>query len=320
MAAFAALALVAGACSPPADESQAEGAPAGAPAAAQAPPALDSLAWARVAEAMGRTGTLQPGGVYRFGMPRGDLRVTSQGVQIRPALSLGSWLAMTPSGNGQVVAMGDLVLTEDELNPVLAHLQENGVGQTAIHKHLLGEEPALWWTHIHGHGDPLAVATAVSGALALTGTPPAPSAGTPAAPAPAIELDTARIHQVLGIEGRVNGGVYQVSVPRAETIRSMGVVVGPPMGTGTAINFQPTGGGRAAINGDFVMTPGEVDAVIATLRENGISVVSLHNHLLDEEPRLAFMHFWGHDDAVRLALGLRAALERTNSSLGGGAR
>jgi hypothetical protein len=233
--------------------------------------------------------------------------------------SLGSWLAMKPRGASEVVAMGDLVLTEEELNPVLARLQQGGVGQTAIHKHLLDETPALWWTHVHAHGDALAIAGTVRDALALTATPaPAAPATAAVAPPAAIELDTAQIRQVLGTAGRVNGGVYQVTVPRSETIRSLGVEVGPPMGTGTALNFQPTGGGSAAINGDFVMTAGEVDAVIRTLQQNGIEVVSLHNHLLDEQPRLVFMHFWAQGDAVTLARGLRAALDQTSSALGGG--
>ncbi|HEV2122177.1 MAG TPA: DUF1259 domain-containing protein, partial [Chloroflexota bacterium] len=125
-------------------------------------------------------------------------------------------------------------------------------------------------------------------------------------------LDTAQIHRILGHAGKLNGTVYQVSVPRAETIRAHGVEVPPSMGTATALNFQPTGNGRAAIAGDFVMTADEVNRVIAALRQNGISVVSLHNHMLDEEPRVFFMHFWANDDAAKLARGLRAALDQTN--------
>ncbi|MFL5578911.1 MAG: DUF1259 domain-containing protein [Gemmatimonadaceae bacterium] len=266
--------------------------------------------WAAVDSALGRPGAMQDGGVRRWSMPRSDLQVTAGGVRLRPAFALGAWLAMKPAAQGGVVAMGDLVLGEDELSPVLSRLQEGGVEQTAIHHHVMRESPRVLYVHVHGHGDPVAVARAVRAALALTGTPaPAPAA----APPPPLELDTAAVRAALGYAGRANGGVWQVSVPRAETIRDAGEVIPPSMGLATAFNFQPAGGGRAAITGDFVMTAREVNPVIAALRANGIEVVSLHNHLLAEEPRLFFMHFWADDDAVKLARGLRAALERTNS-------
>ncbi|MFL5583071.1 MAG: DUF1259 domain-containing protein [Gemmatimonadaceae bacterium] len=272
--------------------------------------ATAAVDWAAVDEAMGRPGAAQDGGVRRWSMPRSDLQVTAGGVRLRPAFALGAWLAMKPAAGGGVIAMGDLVLGEDELNPVLSRLQEGGVEQTAIHHHVMRESPRVLYVHVHGHGDPVAVARTVRAALALTGTPaPAPAA----APPPPLELDTAAVKAALGYGGRATGGVWQVSVPRAETIRDAGEVIPPTMGLATAFNFQPTGSGRAAITGDFVMTAGEVNPVIAALRASGIEVVSLHNHLLAEEPRLFFMHFWADDDAVRLARGLRAALDRTNS-------
>jgi hypothetical protein len=273
--------------------------------------AAEEIDWRAVDAAMGRSGSMQDGGVYRFGMPRSDLNVTSQGVPIRASFALGSWLAFKQSGPNEAVATGDLVLTEDELNRVLARLQQGGVGQTAIHKHLLEESPAVWWTHVHARGDPVQIARTVRAALELTGTPAESPGGD--GEAPELAIDTAQIRQILGHGGRNNSGVYNVTVPRAETIRAMGIEVPPAMGMATVINFQPTGGGRAAINGDFVMTASEVDRVIAALREHGIQVVALHNHLTDEEPRLFFMHFWANDDAVKLARGLRAALDQTNS-------
>jgi hypothetical protein len=266
--------------------------------------------WRTVDAALGRTGAMQPGENYRFNMPRSDLRVTSQDVQIRPSFALGSWLAFKQSGPNQAVAMGDLVLTEEELNRVITRLQQGGVGQTAVHKHLLETEPAVWWAHVHGVGDPVQIARTVREALALTGTPPEAPAG--AAPPPELALDTAQIRQILGLPGRNNGGVYNVSVARAETVRSHGIEVPPSMGLTTVFNFQPTGNGRAAINGDYVMTANEVDRVITVLRENDIDVVELHHHLTDEQPRLLFMHFWANDDALKLARGLRAALDQTN--------
>jgi hypothetical protein len=276
--------------------------------AASANAQATGIDWTAVDRAMERTGSMMPGEVYRFGMPRSDLSVTSQGVAIRPALSLGSWLAMKQTGPGEVVAMGDLVLREDEVSAVLSRLQDAGIGQTAIHKHLLEETPALWWAHIHAHGDPVRIAQGVRAALALTGTPNA----APSVPAP-FALDSALLHRTLGYAGRVSGGVYQVSVPRRDTIRAMGIIVPPSMGVATVINFQPVDEARAATNGDFVLLATEVDAVIRTLRSHQIRVVELHNHLTDETPRLFFLHFWAVDAPERLAAGLRAAIEQTRS-------
>jgi hypothetical protein len=272
-------------------------------------PAAPTIDWTRVDSALGRTGAMQPGDVYRYGMPRGDLRVTAAGVQIRPAFALGSWIAFKAHAGG-AVAMGDLVLTDDELGPVITRLQAGGVEQTAIHHHIIHESPRVLYVHVHGHGDPVTIATAVREALTRTGTPaPSPAA---AATQP-FALDTAAIASALGHAGRINGGVLQVSVPRGEIIRSGGMEVPPSMGLATAINFQPTGGGKAAITGDFVLLGTEVNPVIKALFDNGIAVTSLHSHLLDEEPRLFFMHFWANADALTLARGLRGALDLTNS-------
>jgi hypothetical protein len=279
----------------------------GAPALAAAQDATD---WKGVDAAMGRPNVAQPGDVHRYNFPRGDLHVTVGGVVVKPALALGGWVAMKTVSGG-AVAMGDLVLAEDELEPVLTRLQQGGVEQTAIHHHLLHETPRVYYVHVHGHGDPVTIAQTIHAALALTKVPPA---APPAAPAAGpFGIDTAAVAKALGIAGRVNGGVYQVSVPRAETIRDGGADVPGSMGLGTAINFQPTGGGKAAITGDFVLLGSEVNPVIRALREHGIEVTSLHNHMLTEEPRLFFMHFWANDDAAKLAAGLRAALDRTNS-------
>lgn len=288
--------LVATACSGPAGEPAAE------------PAATVTINWDAVDAALGRPGAMQPGDVRRYGMPRGDLRVTAAGVALRPAFALGSWIALKAHGDG-VLAMGDLVLTEDELGPVVRQLQEGGVEQTAIHHHVTREVPRVLYVHIHAHGDAVAIASAVRAALALTGTP---AAAAPVPP-PAIDLDTAAVGGALGYDGRGNGGVLQFSIPRGEVIRSTGMDVPPAMGLGTAINFQPAGGNRAAITGDFVLLGSEVNPVIRALVAHGIEVTSLHSHMLDEEPRLFFMHFWAVDDAVKLARGLRAALELTNS-------
>jgi hypothetical protein len=278
--------------------------------AAVSTPQTSSIDWKKVDSAMGRAGVAQPGDVYRYNFPRGDLRVAAGGVQIKPALALGGWVAMKAVTDG-AVAMGDLVLVEDELNPVLSRLQAGGIEQTAVHHHLLHESPRVYYTHVHGHGDPVKIAETIRAAVALTKAPP------PAPPAPMtgeLGIDTAQIAQALGHAGRVNGGVYQVNVPRSEPIRDGTFEIPPSMGLGTVMNFQPTGGGKAAITGDFVMIASEVNAVIRALRENGIELTSLHNHMLTEEPRLFFMHFWANDDAVKLARGLRAGLDKTNSA------
>jgi len=267
--------------------------------------------WSDVDKALGRTGAAQPQGVMRYGFPRSDLSVTVAGVAVKPALALGSWVAFKQMTNGHAMVMGDLVLTEDEVGPVMQALQAGGVEQTALHNHVLMESPRVMYMHISAHGAPAAIARTVHDALALTKTPL--GAPTPGATPSAADLDTAAIARALGVAGKLNGIVYQVSVPRREPIREGTEIVPPSMGVATAINFQPTGGGKAAITGDFVLVASEVNPVIRALREHGIQVDALHSHMLGETPRLYFMHFWANDDAATLARGLRAALDRTAS-------
>ena len=246
--------------------------------------------------------------VYRVSFPRRDLTVTSYGVTIKPGFALGSYVAFARYRDGQTLLMGDLVVTETELQAVTDALHAHGLDQTAVHKHLLAQDPDIWWTHIHGvSADAVALANAVRAALDRTATPPA----APPAPAPALDLDTAGIDNALGTTGTNDGGIYKFSFARDETISMDRRVVNPAMGVTTALNFQPTGGGRAAINGDFVMTADEVQNVIEALRAGGIQIVELHNHMLEEEPRLFFMHFWANDDAVALARTLRQAVDAT---------
>ena len=264
--------------------------------------------WEKVDAALGRKGAVSAD-VHRYGFPRSDLTVKLDGVTIKPALALGGWVAFKPM-HGEVMVMGDLVLLETEVNPVMAKLIENGIEITAVHNHLLRANPAPFYIHVGGHGDAVKMAAAVRTALAESKTPlEAPPA---AAAAPAVDLDVKQLDEIVGAKGRQNGGVYQFSVPRREAISEDGMAVAPPgpMGVATGINFQPTGGGKAAITGDFVLAGNEVNPVIKTLRENGIEVTALHSHMLTEEPRLLFMHFWANDDAVKLARGLHAALEK----------
>lgn len=292
--------------------------PAFVPIAAQ-----QGIDWKAVETAVGRPAVVQPGDVHRFNFPRSDWKVMVGDVQLRPALALGGWISMV-SAPGGVVAMGDLVLAESEVNAALARLLQGGISATAVHHHVLNESPRVMYMHVHGHGDAVKLGETIRAAAALTKIPPAapatPSAAGPAlatppaaGPAPAFGIDTAAIARTLRATGRVNGGVFQVSVPRVEAIRDGAVEIPAVMGLGTAINFQPTGGGKAAITGDFVMVASEVAAVQKAMADHGIDVTSMHNHMLTEEPRLFFMHFWANDDAMKLARGLAAALDKTNS-------
>jgi Domain of Unknown Function (DUF1259) len=269
--------------------------------------------WKKVDEALGRTSVVS-GDVHRYGFPRTDLQVTLDGVTIRPTLALGGWAAFKPMHGGAMV-MGDLVLLEAEVNPVMAKLIANGLEVIAVHNHLLRSTPLPFYMHVGGHGDPVKLATALRAALAESKTPLAPPPAA-ASPPPAIDLDTAQLDQIIGVKGQANGGVYQFAVPRRDPVTENGMQLTPPGPTGvaTAIGFQPTGGGKAAITGDFVLTGDEVNPVIKALRENGIEVTAVHSHMLTEQPRLIFMHFWANDDAVKLAKGLRAAIDKTASA------
>ena len=268
--------------------------------------------WQKVDDALGRKAAVS-GDVHRYGFPRSDLVVALDGVAIKPALALGGWIAFKPM-HGQAMIMGDLVLLETEINPVMLKLMEGGLEITAVHNHLLRANPATFYMHVGGHGDPAKMAAAIHDALAASKTPLTASA--PPSPPPAIDLDTAQLDQIIGVKGQANGGVYQFGVPRRDPVSEGGMQLMPggPLGVATAINFQPTGNGKAAITGDFVLIGDEVNPVIKALRQNGIEVTALHSHMLDEQPRLYFMHFWANDDAVKLAKGLRAALDKTAST------
>jgi biotin operon repressor len=276
-----------------------------------------SAEWQAVEQAIGRSGQVQADGAYKVSFPRGDLKVTVEGVELKPALALGGWVAFSKPGADSMV-MGDLVLTEEEIVPVMASLQNAGLQITALHNHLLHESPRVMYMHIGGHGAATKLASAVKEAMAQT---KAPAPQPPAQAQQDIGIDTAGIQQALGHQGKVNGGVFQVSVPRKDSIHQGSTTAGAmkvpnSMGLATGLNFQPTGGGKAAITGDFVLIGSEVNPVIQALRSNGIQVTAVHSHMLDEQPRLFFMHFWANDDAVKLAKGLRAALDKTNSQQG----
>src|SRR5881296_225716 len=268
--------------------------------------------WKAVEQALGKSGQMQAGDVFRIGMPRTDLTVTVKGVPVKAGFALGSYAAFKQVGDRAMV-MGDLVLLDQEVPAVMSGLLSGGLEVTAVHNHLNEMSPHVMYMHYEGHGDAVEMARALRQALSASGTPlggPVPAS----APAGGPTLDTKAIEQALGRSGRdVGAGVFQVTVPRAEAITEMGQALLPAMGVVTVMNFQPTSDGKAAITGDFVLIDKEVNAVAKTLRQHGIDVTALHNHGLMDTPRLFYMHFWANDDPARLAQGLKAALDQTNS-------
>ena len=284
--------------------------PGGAPARQQG--LAPNADWHRtIDDALGKPGAEQPGGVWRVSLPRSDLKVTLDGVEIRPGFALGSWLAFQPHGQGLMV-MGDLVLLETEVAPVMRRLAAGGIEVTALHNHLLRAQPATMYLHVGGHGDAAKLATTLRAALQETATP-LQGAAAPAGDGRVEGVDTAAFARALGREGRAGGGGYGMSVPRAEPVRDAGMEVPTAMGSATVINLQAAGNGKGAVTGDFVLTVAEVVPVQRALVEHGIEVTAIHNHMLRDEPRIFFMHFWGVDDPEKLGRGLRVALERTNS-------
>lgn len=264
--------------------------------------------WKPVEQVLSISGKMTADGVFKFGLPRRDLQVTVEGIQIKPTFALGTWLGFKKHDDKAMV-MGDLALTEDEVNPVMDKLFKGGINVTALHNHLMGESPRVMYMHIEGHGEPVQMAKTLREALDLTKTPLAAREPSQSSEFP---LDTKRIEQVLGYKGQVSNGVYQISVPRAEKIMENDMEIPPTMGVASPLNFQPTSEGKAAITGDFVLTAEEVNPVARALRENGIKVTALHSHMLYEKPRLFFMHFWANDNAIKLAKGLRQALDKMN--------
>ncbi|MET0995382.1 MAG: DUF1259 domain-containing protein [Mycobacterium sp.] len=267
--------------------------------------------WKPVADALGRAGKLGDNNTaYRVTLTRNDLHVTSYGVAIKPGLSLGGYATFARYDNNKTLMMGDLVVTETELPKVTDALQSHGISQTALHKHLLEQSPPVWWTHIHGMGDATQLAQGLKAALDATAIGPA---APPSAQQPPVDIDVAGVQQALGRKGTQDGGLLKYSIPRRDSIVEDGhLLPASSFNLTTVINFQPVGDGKAAINGDFILTDPEVQKVIQALRAGNIQIVELHNHGLTEQPRLFYMHYWAVDDAVALAKALRPALDATN--------
>jgi hypothetical protein len=305
----------------------------------------DTIDWTAVGQAFGIQPTPQSGGVWRIDIPRTDLNVRVDGspglglqnFRVRPFFALGGYLVFLPTGTGtQVMMMGDLVLTEDELEPVMLSLEQSGVDVAAIHNHILWEKPTVMYMHLMVTGDPVQLATDVHNALALTNTPLTPWAPTPQ------DLDMgsldattrAALDQIIGVTGKLGIGVYKYSIAPTYPITSMGMTIPPSMGMNISFTFQPLGNGNesgdednqnttrdgnrhaithsaanAAITGDIALLGNQVNPVIKALRANGIYVTALHSHMLDSTPTVLHMHFLATGDALTLAHGLRAALD-----------
>jgi Domain of Unknown Function (DUF1259) len=285
-------------------------------AAAAGPPLgqTTSVDWNAVQDALGRPGTMMPGDVFRIGMPRTDLKVTVNNVPVQAGFALGSYAAFKQYDDGTMV-MGDLVLLDQEVTPVMAALFSNGFEVSALHNHLNNMAPHVMYLHYEGHGDALQLAGELHQALSSSATPLSPAVPPPpASPASGPQLDTAALDGILGYTGRANGSLIQYTIARSETITENGHQLLPAQGVSTGLNFQPTGDNRAAITGDFVLMGNEVDPVAQSLSANGIDVTAMHQHHIDEQPRLFYLHFWANDDPAKLATGLRAALDQTNSA------
>lgn len=274
-----------------------------------AQPAAGRLDTAAIAARFGREGQAS-GDVYKVSFPRSDLKVTVGTLPIRAGLALGSWLAFRLAGANDAIVHGDLVLLQNEVNPVISKLEQGGIEITAVHNHLLHETPRVMYVHVWGRGDAAAMATSLAATLRSTATPMGPVAApkSPEPTDPGLEVD--RIQQALGLKGTVKNGVLSVTAPRPEKISMMGVELPPSMGMATSLNFQaaPGGGGRTLATGDFVLLASEVNPVARVLRENNIAVTALHNHMLHGDPELYFMHFWADGDAAAVGKGLAAAI------------
>ncbi len=264
---------------------------------------IDSTALNNV---FGKKGTVT-GNVYKITYPRSDLKVKVGDFSVAPGLALGTWVGIINMGNHSMM-MGDLVLLDTEVPQAINKLMEENLEITAIHNHLINETPAIKYIHYHGEGDAVKLAQEIKAVLAVTGTPLTP----PSASNQTQKIDWSKVTAILGPTGKQNGMLLQYSFARNEKLMESGMEMPPSMGMATAINFQMDGD-KAAITGDFVLLPDEVNPVVKALTQNGIMPTAIHSHMLHDEPRLFMMHFWAVDNPEKLAKGLKAALDKTNS-------
>jgi hypothetical protein len=275
-------------------------------------PMLDT---ARIEQLTGAKGQLdEKEGVFKVSVPRTDLQVTAAGVKIPPSMGLTSWAAFEGSP-GHAMVMGDLVLAEDQVNPVMSVALDSGLEVTALHNHFFWESPRVMFMHIGGKGDEQALASAVGKVFAKVKETAGGRGETPTAhidPARS-SLDASKIDAALGVKGKLDQGVYKVTVGR--TTRMHGADAGNAMGVNTWAAFAGSDD-RAVVDGDFAMLETELQPVLKALRGAGIDIVAIHQHMTGEQPRILFLHYWGVGSTQELARGLRAALDRTAARLG----
>jgi hypothetical protein len=271
----------------------------------------------QVLTALGKQGDYKAN-VLKVNIPRNDVSVTVANVKTPTPFGFGGWIAMTKGTGGMDVMMGDLVLTQEEVNPVMSALLENGLEATALHNHFFWDEPRMFYMHVHGHGKPADLARKVKPALDLIGkntSRPATTAPAPAAAAPAI--DTAKIAQIVGTQGEQNGAVYKITIGRDDLkLTEMGAPINARMGLNTWAAFVGTNE-NAAIAGDVAMLASEVTPVLKALRKNGLDIVAIHHHMTDTRPAIYFLHYWGTGPADKLAAGFKAALSEIGKSSAG---
>jgi Domain of Unknown Function (DUF1259) len=261
---------------------------------------------APIDQALGRSGQ-KMGEVYKVSFPRTDLHVSVHGVTIKPGLALGSWAAFLGNDDNAMV-MGDLVLLQDELNPVMAKLRSSGFEITAVHNHLLEESPRVIYMHYMGHGPAAQLAVSLRSALAVSKTPVGKLAAATEEGAPPAWVKS--VEDAVGRNGTYKGGVLSYGVARSPAVTMAATTISPAAGVAESINFQEAESGSVATTGDFVLTAEEVNAVISELQDHHISVTALHSHMLTEEPRLFFMHFWSVGTPESVGAGIKAALSK----------
>ena len=265
-----------------------------------------------VLTALGRQGDFKDS-VLKVNIPRNDVAVTVANVKTPTPFGFGGWIAMTKGTGGQEVMMGDLVLLQDEVNPVMSALLENGLEVTALHNHFFWDEPRMFYMHVHGHGTAMDLARNLKPALDLIGRASGSRAGAPPPPAPpaaATEIDTAALAKIVGAQGEQTGAVYKITIGRADLkVTEMGALINARMGLNTWAAFVGTNA-DAAIAGDVAMLATEVTPVLKALRQNGLSVVAIHHHMTDTTPAIFFLHYWGTGRADKLAMGFKAALDQ----------
>jgi len=263
----------------------------------------------QVLTALGKKGDFKAN-VLKVNIPRSDLSVTVANVKTPTPFGFGGWVAMTKGTGGMDVLMGDLVLTQEEVNPVMSALLDNGLEVTALHNHFFWDEPRLFYMHVHGHGTPADLARELKPALDLIGkgSPASATSSAGPPPAPATSLDTAKIAQIIGTPGEQTGAVYKITIGRSDLkITEMGAEINARMGLNTWAAFVGTNE-QAAIAGDVAMLGSEVTPVLKALRKNGLDVVAVHHHMTQTQPTIFFLHYWGTGPADKLATGFKAAL------------